>query len=112
MAGFEPTHDGVKVRCLTAWRHPNTKHKRLQAPPKARLKEMGWMKGVEPSASRATIWRANQLRHIHHIHLISLHQMALTLLKELARQKGLEPLTYCLEGSCSIQLSYWRIWSG
>jgi hypothetical protein len=26
----------------------------------------------------------------------------------MARQKGLEPLTYCLEGSCSIQLSYWR----
>ena len=67
---------------------------------------MGWMKGFEPSASRATIWRANQLRHIHHIHL------ALRCLQELARQKGLEPLTYCLEGSCSIQLSYWRIWSG
>ena len=38
----------------------------------------------------------------------------------LARQKGLEPLAYCLEGSCSIHLSYWRIsccglpsrWSG
>ena len=30
----------------------------------------------------------------------------------MARQKGLEPLTYCLEGSCSIQLSYWRIYSG
>ena len=29
--------------------------------------------------------------------------------KELVRQKGLEPLAYCLEGSCSIQLSYWRI---
>ena len=29
----------------------------------------------------------------------------------LARQEGLEPPTYCLEGSCSIQLSYWRIWS-
>ena len=28
--------------------------------------------------------------------------------KELVRQKGLEPLTHCLEGSCSIQLSYWR----
>ena len=27
----------------------------------------------------------------------------------MARQKGFEPLTYCLEGSCSIQLSYWRI---
>jgi hypothetical protein len=22
VAGFEPTHDGVKVRCLTAWLHP------------------------------------------------------------------------------------------
>ena len=29
---------------------------------------------------------------------------------EVARQKGLEPLTYCLEGSCSIQLSYWRMY--
>ncbi len=28
---------------------------------------------------------------------------------ELVRQEGLEPATYCLEGSCSIQLSYWRI---
>ena len=27
----------------------------------------------------------------------------------MARQKGLEPLTHCLEGSCSIQLSYKRI---
>ena len=26
----------------------------------------------------------------------------------MARQEGLEPSTYCLEGSCSIQLSYWR----
>ena len=47
--------------------------------------------------SRATIWRANQLRQYHHIK------------KMLARQEGLEPPTYCLEGSCSIQLSYWRI---
>ena len=30
----------------------------------------------------------------------------------LARQEGLEPPTYCLEGSCSIQLSYWRISNG
>ncbi len=30
----------------------------------------------------------------------------------MARQKGLEPLTYCLEGSCSIQLSYWRMLHG
>ena len=26
----------------------------------------------------------------------------------MARQAGLEPATYCLEGSCSVQLSYWR----
>ncbi len=32
--------------------------------------------------------------------------------KKLARQEGLEPPTYCLEGSCSIQLSYWRMFSG
>ena len=39
---------------------------------------------------------------------------------DVVRQKGLEPPAYCLEGSCSIQLSYWRIfkaacaasWSG
>ena len=28
----------------------------------------------------------------------------------LARQEGFEPPTYCLEGSCSILLSYWRIY--
>ncbi len=22
VAGFEPTNDGIKTRCLTAWRHP------------------------------------------------------------------------------------------
>ena len=29
-------------------------------------KKRGWVKGLEPLASRATIWRANQLRHTHH----------------------------------------------
>ena len=28
----------------------------------------GWVLGLEPRASRATIWRANQLRHTHHKH--------------------------------------------
>ena len=48
--------------------------------------------GLEPTISRATIWRSNQLNYTH-----------------LARLNGFEPLTHCLEGSCSIQLSYRRI---
>ena len=28
MVGFEPTNDGVKVRCLTAWLHPNIEFKK------------------------------------------------------------------------------------
>ncbi len=55
--------------------------------------KMGWIVGVEPTTSRATTWHSNQLSYIHHM----------------ARLKGLEPLTHCLEGSCSIHLSYKRI---
>ena len=55
---------------------------------------MGWVMGFEPTASRATTWRSNQLSYTHHIKLFAV-----------ARLEGLEPPTYCLEGSCSIQLS-------
>ncbi len=90
--------DGVKVRCLTAWLHPRKNF--LQHTNSHMLNEnqkiLGWIVGFEPTLSGATNQRFNQLSYTHHM----------------ARQKGLEPLTYCLEGSCSIQLSYWRIWSG
>ena len=44
-----------------------------------------------------------QLNYTHHIGWLK---------KTMARLKGLEPLTHCLEGSCSIHLSYRRLWSG
>ena len=60
------------------------------------MDQMGWIVGFEPTVSSATNWRFNQLSYTHHM----------------ARLKGLEPLTHCLEGSCSIQLSYRRIKNG
>ena len=61
--------------------------------------------GFEPTTPGTTIRCSNQLSYTHHISLLTHH-------KEVARLKGLEPLTHCLEGSCSIHLSYRRIWSG
>ena len=63
---------------------------------------MGWMMGVEPTTSRATTWHSNQLSYIHHKRFT---------LRKLARLEGLEPPTHCLEGSCSIRLSYKRIFT-
>ena len=91
-AGFEPTQ----------WRSQSPLPYRLAtAQQKKRPRSIitvrslvGCLERFELSASRATIWRANQLRHRH-------HEM---------RPKGLEPLAHCLEGSCSIHLSYGRTW--
>ena len=70
---------------------------------------VGWVKGLEPSTPGTTIRCSNQLSYTHHISGITREASPQAALGEMARQKGLEPLAYCLEGSCSIQLSYWRV---
>ena len=59
--------------------------------------KMGWIIGIEPMTSSATNWRSADW----------------AIPTMLARLKRLELLAHCLEGSCSILLSYRRIyWSG
>ena len=64
---------------------------------------MGWEMGLEPTTPGTTIRCSNQLSYTHHITDARLR------LKLLARLEGLEPPAHCLEGSCSIHLSYRRI---
>ena len=59
----------------------------------------GWVVGLEPTTSRTTIWRANQLHHTHHISSVDV-------ISTETSPGGFEPSTYGLEGRCSIQLSY------
>ena len=58
-------------------------------------KSKGWVVGFEPTTSGTTIRRSNQLNYTHR--------------EKTARLGRFEPPTYCLEGSCSIRLSYRRI---
>ena len=46
VAGFEPTHEGVKVPCLTAWLYPNNTNERRST-------------GIEPASVSATSWCVN-----------------------------------------------------
>ena len=72
---------GIKIQCLTAWLHPY-------------IVFMGRVMRIEPTTSRTTILRSNQLSYTRHM----------------VRLKGFEPLTLGLEGRCSLQLSYRFIW--
>ena len=71
---------------------------------------VGWVKGLEPSTPGTTIRCSNQLSYTHHISGITRETSPQAALGEMVRQKGFEPPAYCLEGSCSILLSYWRKW--
>ena len=94
MAGFEPANDGVKVRCLTAWLHPYKKVVKKGIENDS-LSFSGVGNGARTHDTRNHNPVLCQLSYTHHI--------------KLARQERFELPTYCLEGSCSILLSYWRI---
>ena len=69
IAGFEPTSDGVKVRCLTAWLYPSINEcRRHYKPAQAAFvrNKYGWEMGLEPTIFGTTIRRVNQLRYTHH----------------------------------------------
>src|SRR5699024_12341334 len=73
MAGLEPANAGVKVPCLTTWRHPSI---RRFSGKKARDWDylpipcfLGWVKGLEPSTPGTTIRCSNQLSYTHQIQI-------------------------------------------
>src|SRR5690554_921470 len=79
---------------------------------------MGWMMGIEPTTTGATIRSSTTELHPPYrpeafrlqlpfpIRALPFNEQAFN---ELARPAGLEPATYGLEGRCSIRLSYGRI---
>ena len=91
---------------------------------------VGWVKGFEPSTPGTTIRCSNQLSYTHHITILSSGKLNLSKAdsicsgctgtqceehwrsgpcSDVARLEGLEPPAHCLEGSCSIHLSYRRV---
>ena len=97
MARLERANAGVKVLCLTTWRHP--KVEKCRGPGRARSPVL-WG-GIWGSNPRHPEPQSGALP-------TELIPPYFPSLQALARQEGLEPPAYCLEGSCSIRLSYWR----
>ena len=70
MAGLEPADAGVKVPCLTTWRHPNmvgpNGKKQGIGIYSQSLANLGWVMGLEPTTPGTTIRCSNQLSYTHH----------------------------------------------
>ena len=109
MAGFEPTISESKSGVLPLHYIPisGQKSSGIGITPNPRFRGVG--KGVRTLDTRNHNPVLSRLSYTHHR-------------SEMVRQEGFEPPAYCLEGSCSIQLSYWRacniwlpaqkVWSG
>ena len=100
-AGFEPTISESKsgvlpLHYIPIWMPPSDCIQ-LKPVKNGLLKVNGVGNGARTHDARNHNPVLCQLSYTHHI------------LFNLVRQEGLEPPAYCLEGSCSIHLSYWRI---
>ncbi len=99
MAGLEPAMRESKSRALTAWLHPYGKEQgRSRCFGPAACSGVG--EGTRTLDTRNHNPMLYQLNYAHHMKLERLGMV---------RLEGLEPPTHCLEGSCSIHLSYRRI---
>lgn len=96
MAGFEPTISESKSGVLPLHYIPisGQKSSGIGITPNPRFRGVG--KGVRTLDTRNHNPVLSRLSYTHHR-------------SEMVRQEGFEPPAYCLEGSCSIQLSYCRI---
>ena len=99
MAGLEPADEGVKVPCLTTWLHPCVERDEGPGHSRSLISFCGVGKGTRTLDTRNHNPVLSRLSYTHHR-------------SEMVRQEGFEPPAYCLEGSCSIQLSYWRKLNG
>ena len=99
MAGFEPTISESKSGVLPLHYIPisGQKSSGIGITPNPRFRGVG--KGVRTLDTRNHNPVLSRLSYTHHR-------------SEMVRQEGFEPPAYCLEGSCSIQLSYWRELNG
>ena len=115
--GFEPTNTGTTIRCL---RPLGDTHHILMHALLVQTQRRNWY-ARRDSSIKGSLRQAvaiNTPPACCDLECSSPGEMLRSVLrsscadikKKLGRQEGLEPPTYCLEGSCSIQLSYWRIW--
>ena len=91
--GFEPPNDGIRIRCLTAWRYPCVENDYSTI--FNFVKQyfcLGWVVGFEPTRTGATT--------------LGLNRLTTPTAKKMATRTGLEPVTSSVTGWHSNQLNY------